>query len=366
VKSTGIRSMVSLLVAAWIATLAGCAQWSHLNPLPEDIAPKRRQRLAETVQHFEQQRGMAEYEAAVACWKQNDTERCREYLDRLLRRYPNHRQGQLLAAQVDLLQGDWEAAHRQLVRLADDTPGDDTPGGETRDADKALIQHSLAVALDGAGQPAEALVHYRQAVEIEPQNELFCVSYDQAVAPPQVPEEAHSSAQESQAGRSLSPGVAGNSSCEEADRRFWDDLGPAARPLRDGAIALGRGDLDTAKARFLEGTSTQPDNPHVPIASAVLALRHNHPEVAIFMLRGAVLTFPNSATTHRILGMAYYRMGDFAASQLELQQALSLDKACALTYFLLGRTLSKLGQREAADGYLLQAEQLDRRFAPTS
>ncbi len=360
-KSTGIRWMVAPLVAAWIATLAGCSYLSQLNPLPEDIAPKRRQRLAETVDRFEQRRGMAEYEAAAACWNRDDIDGCREYLDRLLRRHPNHRQGQLLAAQVDLLQGDWEAAHRQLTRLAGDTPS-----GETRAADEARIQHSLAVALDGAGQPAEALIHYRRAVEIEPQNELFRVSYNQAIAQPQVPEKAYSSGEESQAGRSVPPGVAGDSSCEEADRRFWDDLGPAAGPLRDGAIALGRGDLETAKARFLDGTSTQPDKPHVPIASAVLALRHNHPEVAVFMLRGAVSTFPNSATTHQILGVAYYRMGDFAASQLELQQALSLDKARALTYFLLGRTLSKLGRREAADAYLLQAEQLDRRFAPTS
>jgi len=72
--------------------------------------------------------------------------------------------------------------------------------------------------------------------------------------------------------------------------------------------------------------------------------------------------FSKSAAIYRMLGVAYYRLGDFKSSQVALQQALSLDKSSALSYFLMGCTLAKLGQAEPAEAHFQQAKALDPRY----
>ena len=92
-------------------------------------------------------------------------------------------------------------------------------------------------------------------------------------------------------------------------------------------------------------------------------LQHNRPELAIELIEPAVRRFPNSAALYRILGTAYYRGGDYPSAQRALQQALSLDKTSALSYFLLGCTLARLGQADAAETQFRQAQLLDSRYA---
>ena len=91
-------------------------------------------------------------------------------------------------------------------------------------------------------------------------------------------------------------------------------------------------------------------------------LRANQPKVAVELLTPAAKQFPNSAAVHRMLGVAHYRMGDYKSSQVALQQALSLDKSSALSYLLMGCTLAKLGQKEAAEAHFRQARTLDPRY----
>ena len=62
-----------------------------------------------------------------------------------------------------------------------------------------------------------------------------------------------------------------------------------------------------------------------------------------------------------MLGAAYYRSGDYQSSQVALQQALSLDKSSALAYLLMGCTLAKLGQQQAADDHFRRPP-LDPRY----
>ena len=97
-------------------------------------------------------------------------------------------------------------------------------------------------------------------------------------------------------------------------------------------------------------------------AAAIAALRSNHPQAAIDVLEPAARQFPRSAVIQRILGTAHYRRGDYRSAQAVLQQALSLDKSNALSYFLLGCTQTKLGATEAAERCFRQAQLLDPKF----
>jgi tetratricopeptide (TPR) repeat protein len=135
-----------------------------------------------------------------------------------------------------------------------------------------------------------------------------------------------------------------------------------ARLFEQGAKALSQGSAETAMVCFRQAMGARPDDPQIPISAAVLALQHNRPDMAIEVVERSLKALPKSAALHRILGAAYYRQGDYPASQSALQQALSLDKSSALSYFLMGCTLAKLGQAEAAETHFRQAQAIDSRY----
>ena len=112
-----------------------------------------------------------------------------------------------------------------------------------------------------------------------------------------------------------------------------------------------------------EAITTNPDDPQIPISAAVSALRHNEPDLAVTLLEPSLSAFSDSAPLRRILATAYYRLGDYRSSQVALQQALSLDKSSALSYFLMGCTMVKLGETTAAEGYFRQARRLNPKYA---
>jgi tetratricopeptide (TPR) repeat protein len=147
-----------------------------------------------------------------------------------------------------------------------------------------------------------------------------------------------------------------------------EPIDPAARAaaedlLRQGAEALSAGKTDVAMAFFREAAASRPHDPQIPISAAVAALRQNHPEAAVDLLEAAASRFPKSAAVYRTLGAACYRRTDYRAAQSALKQALLLDKANPLSYFLMGCTLVKLGQQPAANECFRQAGLLDPKYA---
>jgi len=132
--------------------------------------------------------------------------------------------------------------------------------------------------------------------------------------------------------------------------------------LHDAQVALAEGNAALARRCCLQAVASQPDNPQIPLTAAVDCLRANQPRLAVELLVPAAGRFPRSAAIHRALGAAYYRSGDYKSSQVALQQSLSLDKSSALSYLLMGYTLAKLGQSEAADSHIRQARQLDAKY----
>ncbi len=101
-----------------------------------------------------------------------------------------------------------------------------------------------------------------------------------------------------------------------------------------------------------------------PLQRAVSALAKGDTQAAIdAATRGISRTPDQAAPLYRVIGAAHYRRGEFQAAQAALAQALSLDKSDALACFLMGSTLAKQNEHEAAAKYLSEAARLDARFA---
>jgi tetratricopeptide (TPR) repeat protein len=145
-----------------------------------------------------------------------------------------------------------------------------------------------------------------------------------------------------------------------ADRAGGD---PIPGLFQRAGAALQQDSPEAALAYFREAAAARPNNPQILLSAATMALRYNHPDVAVELLAPAERRFADSAALRRILGVAYYRLGDYRSSQVALQQALSLDKSSALSYFLVGCTLAKLGQFESAETHFRQAQTIDPRYA---
>lgn len=144
------------------------------------------------------------------------------------------------------------------------------------------------------------------------------------------------------------------------------DAAQAARiraALGRAETALAAARCDDALAALREARAVRPDNPQIPVSTAVTLLRAEQAELALRLLREAAGHFPDSAPFQRTLGAACYAQGDYRPAQVALERAVSLDKSHALSYFLLGCSLAKLGQPDAAAANFRQARLIDARYA---
>lgn len=266
----------------------------------------------------QQQRDRAEYEAALARWRQGDDRGCREDLEKLLARNPRHVEARLLLADLLLTSNECQAAYEQAKAAVEEAPND------------ARVQFAMAVAYDALDKPTEALAYYERAAKMAPNQPAFAAAYESA--------------------RKAARGEAAGSAV--ATRTFT--------PAAGRADSSGAADCDDSVDYAGIAAS---ENPQVAVSAAAKAMRAGRPATAVKILLPASRRFPNSAAVHRALGAAHYLSGDYASSQVALQQALSLDKSSALSYLLMGHALAGLGQREAAESHFRQAAALDPRCA---
>ena len=378
-----------LVTAVILALTAGCAGLPLAKSiLGNDIAEKRRQRNKEAIRDFETHRDQAVYEAALARWEQNDSKGCREDLNRLLARNPSNIDAQLLLADVNLLDKRPQDALKHVDDALSAKPGN------------ARALYTKGLILDAMGQSTGAIVYYEQAARAEPENEIYALCYqnakdsdnsDEAASDAVIPTAYAATSNSDKTGDSppgdqgpalTTPGVGqtpmktqsnATPMSETLDKTknnsgFTDSYAHAESAvateeyLIEGQRALADGAIDAARIAFHKALANQPNNPQIPIVSAGAALRTNHPELAVELLAPAAKHFSKSAAIYRMLGVAYYRLGDYQSSQVALRQALSLDKSSALSYFLMGCTLAKIGQAESADAHFQQARALDPRF----
>jgi tetratricopeptide (TPR) repeat protein len=318
-----IRLVKGLLLVA-VALAAGCRSVVLPPPPVEDVASDRRQRLAAAVAEFEQKRTFAELEAARAAWKRGDLRNSQAGLENLLRRDGRNRDARLLLARVHFEQNHPEDAMAQLQTALADFPNDPE------------VHHAMGVLLTELKRPEDARAHLDRAASL-------------------------AAARNKPAGTSGtgSPGVdAGN-----AGGNSNSDPAAVDRLLRGGEAALAAGNREEALALFRRAEALDPQNPQIPTAAAVAALRQSCPEVAVTVAKDGVNRFPQWTPLLRTLGAAHYRVGDYHSSQLVLQQALSLDKSDSLAYFLQGCTCLKLRQIEAARACFAEAERINPSLA---
>lgn len=307
-----------------LVVVAGCAPLRNLDKDNKLSDEQRLRRRTQITQKVTRNRDAADLLSARNHCDEGNLDEAREILARILERSPERVDARLLLAEVEI------AAERpkEAVRLAEEVL--------KKQPNDAPAHYTLALALDAAGDARLAAEHFRQAAQLDARNEVYAASYQAAEA----------TGNNDSAGRN-----------EQIDREELRELlAPLEQALAtaDGAAAWKV--YQAARARHAKQES-------LPVAAAVLSLRHNQPELAVRILSEAARQFPKSAAVERNLGAAHFRLGDYKSSQVALQQAIALDKSCALTYFLMGCTLAKLGQEQSAEDYLRQAQVLDPRYS---
>lgn len=358
-----------LIVAAVIALLPGCSGMNWGMPGTGDAMPGEGSERTKDVmvRRFEARRNAMKVEAAEAALNRGDYKDSEQALRSVLDRDPAHRDARLLLAEVMLLTGRRPEAFTQLEHALREH-GDDP-----------RVQYAMALLLDASGRPKDARNFYSRSTELDPKFAVYTSEHNRVLdaenpAPAGMVVAHHSQSGDSEqsarrASVTDSEARSGDSSPEKADftagpiaiapdattatnisddrleSRFEPEI---AGLLREGREALAAGSAESAIAHFHAAAEANPQNPQIPIHAAVLALERNHPTIAVEVLKPAAERFSKSAAVHLTLGTAYYRLGDYPSSQVALRQALSLDNSNGLAYLLMGCTLEKLGQPEAA------------------
>ena len=342
--------------------LAGCAGWDTIKQATarnkaQDVGPVREDRKTSLAKDFDQQRNDAQYEAALSCWQRSDVSTCNQLLTSLLDRTPNDRRARLLLADVYLFNGQLDESAEEYGKAVAADPKD------------AAAQHQLAEVLDALGRRREAFSHYEEASHLEPDNELYTLSYKQASGEVSLSDRGTTEAGKPDHG-SAAP-VARSHSLVDANVK------PASATAIGNLPATSDRHPGSAADADMPSTAIQTAQPAQPAAATILATANASPlERAVAALaaddtaraielasRGLAATPDRAAALYRVLGTAHYRRGEYQSAQAALAQALSLDKSDALTYFLMGSVLDKLNDHDGAGRYYAEAARLDVRFA---
>ncbi|HEX3997288.1 MAG TPA: tetratricopeptide repeat protein [Pirellulales bacterium] len=346
------------------------------------VSDTREQRLREVAADFDRRRDEAQYQAALNRWREDDAAGCREALQQLLNRSPNHCPARLLLADVELSAGSAKTAMEQARQVL------------VLEPENAEAHHVMGLALDALGETGPAIAQYEQATRLDSKNDQYAACYHAALdasippgadanrqpdaipsdAMPADPAPAEMAPPLPASAGTGSPGNAPPSSLSLATIRPEDFESTDRTASRFAANRTGNAnpaDETDAADRVVQASATAPqasdsdDSPEVKraVSHATEALRENHPQNAIEVAKATLAGHPKAASLYRVLGAAEYRAGDFPAAQVAIAQALSLDKSDALAYFLMGSTLARLGQAEAAKRQFAEAARLDPRFA---
>jgi predicted Zn-dependent protease len=331
------------VTALLLLAVTGCASVKKLVTSPEDISVQQKRRAAENLQIFETRRDFAQFQAAQARWREGNTAACREALEALLGRNPKHFEARVLMAELLLSEEEFESARNHLELAIAERSGD------------ARSQHMMGLLMEAMGQESEALAFYQRAAELEPKNEQYASSCRGSAE--DFPEQlaSYDSGTPKAEGPASAPLGHESPDARSAGQGVEEQFAEAAR-------AFVAGDAAAARSLLTRLITSEPDNPHLLIRAAVMALRHEQPDTAVFLLQPTAGRFSDTAALQRTLGTAYYRMGDYRSAERALKQALSLDNSNALAYLLMGCTLEKLGQAGAAKGHFEEARRLDPRL----
>jgi Tfp pilus assembly protein PilF len=414
----------SLLAAVALLLSPGCAGWSSFGKGIPDVKPLKEKRGREAAKLIREQRDRGELQAARFAWEQGDLAGAQEMLERVLKRDPKHYEAGLLMAEVLIVQQQPDHARRQLAQLAASHPQDPRAMhamGALLEAEEkpqeALVwfqraarlapdnqEYKLSCQALGTRSP-NRVARRAQATEPRPKaSELKLAEPKGAGATTKAAEAPIATASRTEAefggiaeqeDEPPTPAVSKANAARLVSARgaplATDDSGdqaaeaplPQLRPASEsngaesngaesngaerllayGEAALAAGARKDARGYFQRARRAAPQDAKIAVSAAVIAVKHDELEMAIEIVQDGLKAFPGSSGLYRLLGVAQYRLGDMQAAKASFEQSLSLDKSNPLSYFLMGSTLKKLGQSEAAEQYLLQARRLDPRYA---
>jgi Tfp pilus assembly protein PilF len=356
-RAARIAASELAVLAPFFLLAAGCAggPWASRN-VP-DVHPIKAERAKEAGKLFGDQRDRSEFEAAKFAWQQNDAQGARELLEKLLKRNPGHREAGLLMAELLLVEQQPDQAQEQLKHVL------------ARHPDDAETLHAMGLLLEAENKLAEAEVYFQRASQAAPGNHEYRLSRDAATERLQRPEagEALVSDEPVQLVSDEAPAdspaaTSAQTSSRQAEQR------PGTKSTSESWLekaekALAAGQTETARFEIRQAQQADPTDGKIPLSAAILALKHDELEMAVEIAQTGIKRFPESAGLYRTLGAAQYRLGEFKPAKDSFERAISLDKSHPLSYFLLGSTLKKLDQSEAAEAYFRQAERLDPRYS---
>lgn len=398
-RGRGLWPLVGLLLAA-----CGCAG----SPAFErpDLGGQRARREAEAIRQFDAQRDRAQWLAARRAWEQGNAQACEDSLSGLLARRPDHREAALLWVELQVLQDHLDLAEETLARLKAEAPDDPaveeasqlvaaarqaaSDAGPLLAVDEPEEETSPAEALPGAvpwddAPPAEVLASDEpplpappvpddaptsvRVIENQPAIRLTEGRGRREVAQP-LPDDTDTDADaETPQEEAPSPltlerrGPRGADSSPETAGSAPEASQLAAAELARAEELLAAGDEDGARTRVETLLRDVPDQATVATAAGAWALKQERPDWALAWLEPRRKQFYRSAGVQRVLGLAYLRSDRAAEAETCLRRALRLDTSSALTYFLLGSCLERLGRTEAAERHFHQAARLDPRYS---
>jgi len=357
---------IALVLVAISCCLPGCANNRILSekPAPAAItAEKHRAEKADKAQAiaaFERKRDEAQWQAAMAFSDRGDRQSCRQSLTELLGRSPQHAGAHLLMAELLV-----EEAPQQAIQHADAVLANEP--------ENMRAQQAKALATEQLGAPDAVPVSYEVPISGPPEADNNTPRFEA----PDPGDAVYTPILEAQ---SLPPAAA--VSADTVDAAVV--VGTADEPEGAPARLTTRQSLpvcalhpsqqsETAEGGQAAEANSQPAEPAEfpavqaePSASALQpalhALQAGSREEAIGLLRAELAQSPQSAEVHRALALALYQQGDYQAAHQALTQALSLDNANAASYFLMGCTLTRLGQPQAAEQHYQLAGRLDPKY----
>lgn len=412
-----LQVMLSSMLAVGLSLATGCAGISKFPDKPREAELTSEERAAEVVRDFERKRDDAQYSAAAQNLSNGDLSGSQTSLQQLLARSPDHRAARLLLAEVFVCQGQPQMAAMQLEMAGKHHPDDAEiehtlalvrDSMDQRQAALAHYRRAAELAPDNPLYVASVetatrapLAPFTQSEPTQlastpagnanstidraaPSGEVQPVSYAAAagLTPSTVatPTTLPANLAVELDAAPLPPGQSELPVHEEIERHFseFDSM-----PVGMAMAALQRGDeppasvvdpdqrgkqaleanTDAALDQYRQAMAAEPQNPQIPILAAVELVRRGEAAAAAALLAPVAQSFPSSPRFHQTLGLAYYRASNYQAAQSSLQHALRLDNTHALSYFLMGSTLAKLGEREAAAKHFEQARALDPKFA---
>ncbi|MGC3966761.1 MAG: tetratricopeptide repeat protein [Pirellulales bacterium] len=126
----------------------------------------RKERANEAVKRFDVERNRAQYEAAATAWRQGDAAACRDSLEKILARVPEHRESRLLMAELELEQDRPAEAVAHLREAVAKHPQD------------AEAAYKLALALEADHAASEALHFFHIATQLAPAEKKYSEAFE--------------------------------------------------------------------------------------------------------------------------------------------------------------------------------------------